>query len=235
MDRVALIARRVSSFTKEVAAYWLSRPTSLSPDAISWALSGLRIMRGGQANDPAVSHPCWPISVTRHYRVAGIAFRSTEDAPSMKRGKAIIERYPHDRVADPRSTAQDLQGHWPAGGARLAPGIQPPGFLPVTEEILAEIIRRLVAALNPEKIILFGTYVYGSRSGDSDVDLLVIMQTTARPADRYVAVSRAIRPRPFPLDILVKTPDEIAGALAKGDSFIEEIVTRGRVLYARLD
>jgi uncharacterized protein len=67
------------------------------------------------------------------------------------------------------------------------------------------------------------------------VDLLVIMQTSARPADRYVAVSRVIRPRPFPLDILVKTADEIAGALAKGDSFIEEIVTRGRVFYARLD
>ena len=117
----------------------------------------------------------------------------------------------------------------------MAPGIQPPGFLPVTEEILAEIIRRLVAALNPEKIILFGSYVYGSPSGDSDVDLLVIMQTTAKPADRYMAVYRAIRPRPFPLDILVKTPDEIAGALAKGDSFIEEIVTRGRALYARLD
>jgi predicted nucleotidyltransferase len=107
--------------------------------------------------------------------------------------------------------------------------------MPVTEEILAEIVRCLVATLDPEKIILFGSYVYGSPSGDSDVDLLVILKTTARPADRYMAVSRTIRPRPFPLDILVKTPDEIAGALAKGDSFIQEIVTRGRVLYARLD
>jgi uncharacterized protein len=153
----------------------------------------------------------------------------------MKQGKAVSEQYRDGRVADRQSRGCDLQARWPAGGTRLAPGIQPPGFLPVTEEILAEIIRRLVAALNPEKIILFGSYVYGSPSGDSDVDLLVIMQTTARPADHYVAVSRVIRPRPFPLDILVKTPDEIAGALAKGDSFIEEIVTRGRVLYARLD
>jgi predicted nucleotidyltransferase len=124
---------------------------------------------------------------------------------------------------------------WPAGGTCLAPGVQPPGFLPVTEEILAEIVHRLVAALDPEKIILFGSYVYGSPSRDSDVDLLVILQTTARPVDRYVAVSHAIRPRPFPLDILVKTPDEIAAAVAKNDSFIQEIVTRGRILYARLD
>ena len=53
--------------------------------------------------------------------------------------------------------------------------------------------------------------------------------------DRYLAVSRLIRPRPFPLDILVKTPDEITQALAEGDNFIREIVTQGRVLYARSD
>jgi predicted nucleotidyltransferase len=153
----------------------------------------------------------------------------------MKQGRAISEQHRDGYVADRQSRGCDPQARWPAGGTRLAPGVQPPGFLPVTEEILAEIVRRLVAALNPEKIILFGSYVYGFPCGDSDVDLLVITQTSARPADRYVAVSRVIRPRPFPLDILVKTPDEIAGALAKGDSFIEEIVTRGRVLYARLD
>ena len=151
----------------------------------------------------------------------------------MKQGKTVSARHRHGRAADPQSTAQDLQGHWPAGGVRMAPGVRPPGFLPVTEEILAEIVRRLIAALDPEKIILFGSYAYGSPSKNSDVDLLVMMQTSAKPADRYVAVSRAIRPRPFPLDILVKTPDEIAGDLAKGDRFLEEIVTRGRVLHAR--
>lgn len=153
----------------------------------------------------------------------------------MKQGEAVVDKQPDGDVAASRSTGHAQQAPWPAGGVRLAPGVRPPGFLAVTEEILAEIVRRLVAALDPEKIILFGSYVYGSPSGDSDVDLLVIMQTTARPVDRYVAVSRAIRPRPFPLDILVKTPDEIARALAKDDRFIQEIVTRGRVLYARLD
>ena len=153
----------------------------------------------------------------------------------MKQGTAAIEQYPHDRVADRHSSDHALESRWPAEGTCLAPGVQPPGFLPVTEEILAEIVSRLVAALNPEKIILFGSYVYGTPSGASDVDLLVIMQTTARPVDRYMAVSRAIRPRPFPFDILVKTSDEIARALVKGDRFIQEIVTRGRVLHARPD
>ena len=122
---------------------------------------------------------------------------------------------------------------WPAGGTQLVVGVQPPGFSPVTEEILDTIVRRIVAELRPEKIVLFGSYVYGTPSGDSDVDLLVIMETTGRPADRYLAVSRLIRPRPFPLDILVKTPGEITQALEKGDFFIREIVTQGRVLYER--
>ena len=123
------------------------------------------------------------------------------------------------------------ENRWPAGGVQLAAGVQPPGFAPVTEEALAEIVRRIVATLHPEKVILFGSYVYGTPSGDSDVDLLVILETKARPADRYLAVSRLIRPRPFPLDILVKTPGEIAQSLRKGDDFIREIVTQGRILY----
>jgi len=56
MDRVELIARRVARFTREEAAYWLSRTASFGPDANRWALSGLRVMLGGQAHDPAVLH-----------------------------------------------------------------------------------------------------------------------------------------------------------------------------------
>ena len=85
----------------------------------------------------------------------------------------------------------------------------------------------------PEKIILFGSYAYGQPSKDSDVDLLVIMETDARPVDRYISVSRLIRPRPFPLDILVKTPQEITQAVAQGDPFLCELTNCGRVLYER--
>jgi predicted nucleotidyltransferase len=127
------------------------------------------------------------------------------------------------------------EDRWPTGCTQLVAGVQPPGFTPVTEEILAEIVCRIVTALHPERVILFGSYAYGTPSDHSDVDLLVILKTDARPAGRYLAVSRLIRPRPFPLDILVKTPDEITRALAKGDNFIGQIVTQGRVLYARSD
>ena len=123
--------------------------------------------------------------------------------------------------------------HWTVGTTFLAPGTWPKSFLPVTEEVLAQIVSRIVDALAPEKVILFGSYAYGTPSQDSDVDLLVIMETDAQPVDRYLAVSRLLRPRPFPVDILVKTPEEINQALKKGDSFLRELTTQGRVLYER--
>ena len=51
LDRVELIARRIARFTREEAAYWLSRMTSFGPDANRWAISGLRTMLGGTPKD----------------------------------------------------------------------------------------------------------------------------------------------------------------------------------------
>ncbi|MBI3740173.1 MAG: nucleotidyltransferase domain-containing protein [Chloroflexi bacterium] len=49
----------------------------------------------------------------------------------------------------------------------------------------------------------------------------------------YLAVSRQLRPRVFPVDIIVKTPKELEDDLSSGDFFVEEIFTKGRVLYER--
>lgn len=53
-DRVELISRRVLLFSREEALYWLSRITDFGPDANRWAISGLRLLLGGQPNDPGV-------------------------------------------------------------------------------------------------------------------------------------------------------------------------------------
>lgn len=109
--------------------------------------------------------------------------------------------------------------------------VQPTGFAPVTAELLQNIVQRIIAGVLPEKIILFGSYAYGKPSPDSDLDILVIMNSQERPAERVLAVSRLLRPRPFPMDILVRTPGEIAASLEQRDSFILEILNRGKVLY----
>jgi len=111
--------------------------------------------------------------------------------------------------------------------------VTPTGFRIPVSEALPAVVQRLVAALQPEKIILFGSYAYGKPTPDSDVDLLVVMETSAPDKERYLTVCRLLRPRPFPVDILVRTPQELAHALDKGDFFIREITTQGKVLYER--
>jgi uncharacterized protein len=105
---------------------------------------------------------------------------------------------------------------------------------PITEAKIRRAAQKLVDELQPEKIILFGSFAYGQPTIDSDVDLLIIMRSNLRPLDRVRQVSALLDPRPFPVDLIVRTPAEIAERLKIGDCFIEEIVTKGKVLYERL-
>ena len=87
--------------------------------------------------------------------------------------------------------------------------MKPMGFPTSVADSLPLAIERLVANLSPKKIILFGSYAYGTPTLDCDVDLLVILDTNASNRERFALVSRLLYPRSFPVDILVKTPDEI--------------------------
>jgi predicted nucleotidyltransferase len=82
----------------------------------------------------------------------------------------------------------------------------------------------------PERIILFGSYAYGKPTPDSDVDLLVVIQHRKRNPDKATEIRLKLR-APFPMDLLVRTPQRIQERLALGDFFIREIMTKGKVLY----
>lgn len=100
-------------------------------------------------------------------------------------------------------------------------------------EILQNIVHRLVAGYAPQRIILFGSRVYGEPNEDSDIDLLVIKDTTQRPLERWIEVKRLLRDLSCKVAIspLVYTPQEIEKRLAIGDFFIQEILEKGKVLY----
>lgn len=101
------------------------------------------------------------------------------------------------------------------------------------DEPLAAVTRRLVEELHPRRIILFGSRAWGQPGVHSDVDILIVMESDERPAARAARVSRLLRPRPFPMDILVRTPQEVSCRLEMGDQFMRQIVEQGRVLYDR--
>ena len=103
-----------------------------------------------------------------------------------------------------------------------------------TKEELDKIVKQVVAAYQPEKIILFGSYAYGKPRADSDLDLLIIKETAERFIDRWTNVRKIVSDpdRSIPFEPLILTPHELEERLARGDQFIEEIMTKGEVLYA---
>jgi predicted nucleotidyltransferase len=98
-------------------------------------------------------------------------------------------------------------------------------------------IRRFARAVaekfQPEKIILFGSYAYGTPHADSDVDLLVVMPARNQ-LDMAFKIHWTLQP-PFPLDIIVRTPKNMRWRLEEGDSFLREVVSNGKTLYEKDD
>jgi predicted nucleotidyltransferase len=103
----------------------------------------------------------------------------------------------------------------------------------VTEELLQGITQRIVEAFHPHKIILFGSYAYGTPHKDSDVDLFVIMDSDDTMHDRIVKVYPIAKVPFLPMDVIVRTPEEVETRVAMGDFFVIEILEKGRILYAR--
>ena len=100
--------------------------------------------------------------------------------------------------------------------------------------VIEDILERLLAGYAPQKVILFGSYTYGNPRPDSDIDLLIIKETSERFIDRWVAVRRVLSDpgRRVPLETIVLTPQEVSKRLAIGDQFLAEILEKGEVLYA---
>jgi uncharacterized protein len=101
-------------------------------------------------------------------------------------------------------------------------------------ELIQDILTKLLTSYAPQKVILFGSYAYGMPRQDSDIDLLIIKETSERFLDRWVTVRRILSDpaRLVPLETLVLTPQEVERRLAIGDQFLAEILDKGEVLYA---
>jgi predicted nucleotidyltransferase len=94
---------------------------------------------------------------------------------------------------------------------------------------------RVAREFRPEKIVLFGSYARGTPTEDSDVDVLVVMPLVRGQRDvRQAAAIREHVRASFPMDVIVRSPREIARRLARGDGFIADVLRHGRLMYARM-
>ncbi len=95
---------------------------------------------------------------------------------------------------------------------------------------------KMAEAVKPEKIILFGSYAYGRPDRDSDVDFLLVLEEKSRKRRReaFLKASEALMPRPFSVDIVVRSAKDISSRMKEGgDFFLEEVMEKGRLLYER--
>ena len=90
---------------------------------------------------------------------------------------------------------------------------------------------RIAREFQPDRIVLFGSHAMGCASADSDVDLLVVMPYQGHGARQAVEILNRVRPD-IPVELVVRTPQQMRERLAQQDYFLRDIVDQGKVLYA---
>src|SRR3989442_3247676 len=103
----------------------------------------------------------------------------------------------------------------------------------VPMRLIRRFARQVAERFQPDKIILFGSYAYGTPHADSDVDILVVMPARNQ-LDHAFKIHWTLLP-PFALDIIVRTPKNLLWRLEERVSFHTEIVSKGKVLYGKGD
>lgn len=100
-------------------------------------------------------------------------------------------------------------------------------------DALETILHRVVEEYQPEKVILFGSLAWGNPDEDSDIDLLIVKDSSETPLQRRVQVRRvaAEAGRRIPFSPLVLTPIELQHRLEMNDSFYFKIIEQGQTLY----
>ena len=88
----------------------------------------------------------------------------------------------------------------------------------VTLSHIQEIVQQIVEYFHPQKIILFGSHAYGTATVDSDVDLLMMMDTEEKPLHVAARIAAAVD-HPFPLDIIVFTSSDWNASLKRKGIF----------------
>jgi predicted nucleotidyltransferase len=102
----------------------------------------------------------------------------------------------------------------------------------ISDEQLESFADRILEIVGPMKIVLFGSYASGEATEDSDVDILLVCDSDKPKHRRIQEIRRALRPLPFPVDILVYTPEEIRRYENEEGTFVHHVLTTGRVMHA---
>jgi predicted nucleotidyltransferase len=91
---------------------------------------------------------------------------------------------------------------------------------------------QIAREFDPEKIILFGSQARGDARPDSDVGLLVIVDSPEHPSRTAAKITNRVHPKRYPLDLIVRSPQTVRARLRMNDWFLREAIGQGLILYA---
>lgn len=100
----------------------------------------------------------------------------------------------------------------------------------IPKSVIRNLSRQIAAQFKPQKIILFGSYARGNPRPESDVDLLIVMDTPLKERQQSLQIRRSLGVL-FGLDLIVRTPKRLEQRLKMGDSFLQDVLKEGKVLY----
>ena len=103
----------------------------------------------------------------------------------------------------------------------------------VSVKLMQEVVRRIVSAVNPDKILLFGSYAYGHPHEGSDLDILVIMDSQLPRYKRAVPIYRSLAGLFVPKDVVVYSPEEVKSWGTVPQAFITNVLKKSRLLYEK--
>ncbi|MDR4497215.1 MAG: nucleotidyltransferase domain-containing protein [Candidatus Scalindua sp.] len=104
----------------------------------------------------------------------------------------------------------------------------------LTGDLINYIVDKIVCSIQPEKILIFGSYARGDSDQDSDLDLLVIKDSQQKNREIRREIDRLLTGRRFGIDIIVRKPEEVAENLKNRNPFyLHHIFKDGKVLYER--
>ena len=101
----------------------------------------------------------------------------------------------------------------------------------ITQSTIISIVQTIATQINPQQILLFGSYASGTPTEDSDLDLLIVMETDRPKNKRATPIRLLFRPVPCSMDILVFTPQEIEYWNGTTNHIITNAFLTGKLVY----
>jgi predicted nucleotidyltransferase len=101
------------------------------------------------------------------------------------------------------------------------------------DQVLEQVVKRITATIQPDRIVLFGSRARGDARSGSDYDLLVIRQSSEPRYRRAVPLYVALADLPVEVDVLVYTPQEVREWSGVREAFVTTALRQGTLLYER--